>query len=352
MFGKIKKIQPALLTIEGNASCQLRCPTCPTTGNGYPPVIGNGYLHYENFRKLLENNSIIKKVELENRGELFLNPDLLKIIEYCFNCGVEIASDGGVNLNAVDEGVLEGLVKFNFKRLRCSIDGATPETYAIYRRGGDFNLVIDHIKTINRFKNVYKTEFPKLKWQFVVFGHNEHELPLARRMAQELGMEFEAKMSWDSSYSPIRNKEFVKEQTGWLEVTREEFAGSTGADYMRSVCLALWRSPRINWDGKVLGCCWNSWGEFGMNAFRDGFIPSINSEGIIYSRRMLMGEVPQRDGLPCSSCPLYSKMRDAGKFLRIDEIQGIELSVIASALRQIYRISGLRRVFGYLRARG
>lgn len=315
-----KLIRPPILNIEGNASCQLRCPTCPTTSEGHSPVIGSGFLQFRDFKNLLDNNPQISKVTLECLGELFLNPELLSIIEYAYKKKVPIYCDTGVNLNDVRDGVLEGLAKFRFRHLLCSIDGATPETYQIYRVKGNFDRVIENIRTINHYKKVYHSRFPKLTWQFVVFGHNEHELPMAKKLANKLNMKFIAKMSWDSNYSPIRNKGFVIKQTGWSAVTREEYEKITGHNYMRQVCYALWRSPRINWDGKILGCCWNNWGEFGNNAFKDGYLSSINSEKINYAREMLSGKVKFRKDLPCSTCELYKKMRESDNYLTTREI--------------------------------
>jgi MoaA/NifB/PqqE/SkfB family radical SAM enzyme len=312
---------PHELHIEANASCQLRCPTCPTTSQGYPPVVGSGYLHFRDFRNLLDENSQVKKVQLQNRGEMFLNPELLQIIEYGFKKGIAISADSGVNLNFVREGVLEGLVKYRFRSLLCSIDGATPETYRIYRVGGSFERVIKYIQEINHYKKLYQSKYPKLSWQFVVFGHNEHEIPLAKKMANSLNMSFVTKMSWDSEYSPIRNREFVMKQTGWPAVTREEFEEIRKQSYMRDVCSSLWISPRINWDGKVLGCCWNSWAEFGGNAFQDGYISAINSDKITYARNMLLGKAEPKKGLPCTmGCVLYEKMRSSGRYLSEKEI--------------------------------
>ena len=316
------KIKPNTLYIEANASCQLRCPTCPTTSQGYPPTIGSGYLKFEDFKALLETNPQLRHVEFENRGELFLNPDLLKLIEEGSKRNIVMTADSGTNLNFVHEGVLEGLVKYRFRSLLCSIDGASPETYKIYRVGGDFERVLTHLREINRHKALYHSEYPELCWQFVVFGHNEHELPLAKEMAAELHMTFTPKISWDAEYSPIRNPQFVLEQTGWPAVTREEFERVTGKNYMRSVCFQLWHSPRINWDGKVLGCCWNSWRDFGGNAFTDGYLAAINTEHIQHARRMLLGQAAPIDGIPCITCELYQAMKASGQYLTLKEIVG------------------------------
>jgi MoaA/NifB/PqqE/SkfB family radical SAM enzyme len=75
------------------------------------------------------------------------------------------------------------------KIVTCSIDGASPETYGIYRVRGDFDAVINNIERINVHKRAHASDLPHLVWQFVVFGHNEHEIPIAREMAERLGME-------------------------------------------------------------------------------------------------------------------------------------------------------------------
>lgn len=344
-------VRPDNLHIEANASCQLRCPTCPTTSQGYPPVVGSGYLRFNDFKKLVDDNPQFWQVEFENRGELFLNPELLPIIEYGFKKNILMFASSGVNLNFVHEGVLEGLVQYNFRSLRCSIDGATPETYQIYRVGGDFERVIKHIQEINRYKQAYRSPYPELTWQFVVFGHNEHELPLAKEMAKKLNMEFSPKMSWDSAYSPIRNKEFVMAQTGWPAVTREEFEHITGHNYMRHICLALWNSPRVNWDGKILGCCRNSWGDFGGNAFQNGYIPAINNDKINYAREMLFGKVEPVKNIPCTTCELYQTMRTTGKYLTKNEIFQ-QHSLWYYVARFAYRwIPGFQRFRSFLQRR-
>ena len=46
---------------------------------------------------------------------------------------------------------------------------------------------------------------------------------------------------------------------------------------MQEICHQLWDAPQINWDGKILGCCRNFWGDFGGNAFTEGLFQSVNS---------------------------------------------------------------------------
>lgn len=54
-----------------------------------------------------------------------------------------------MNLNTVADDVLEGLVRYRLRTITCSIDGASRETYAIYRRHGDYDTVLGNIRKIN-----------------------------------------------------------------------------------------------------------------------------------------------------------------------------------------------------------
>jgi len=303
------------IRLEASSFCQLRCPSCPTTSRAIHPAVGSGFLRFEHFRALLEQNPQVQEIELANYGEIFLNPELLAILKLAHERDVRLTVGVGFNLNDVRDEVLEGLVKYRVRSMTCSIDGASPETYAQYRIRGDFNTVIDNIKKINRWKETYDSPYPRMTWQFIVFGHNEHELPMARTLARSLDMVFYAKLNWDPNFSPIRDRDLVARELGITELTREEYKNKHNEDYMVSICHQLWESPQINWDGKVLGCCRNFWGEFGGNAFANGLRESVNSETMSYARAMLQGEKPARDDIPCTTCEIYLGMRESGRWV-------------------------------------
>jgi MoaA/NifB/PqqE/SkfB family radical SAM enzyme len=306
------------IRLEASSFCNLRCPLCGIT-NGYTHqgAIGGGFLRLEDFRKLLDDNPGLELIELSHSGEIFLNPALLSMLELAHQRGVKLTAANGVNLNKVRPEVLEGLVKYQFRTLVCSIDGASEETYSIYRVRGKFANVINNIRKINELKRRYRSPFPELAWKFIVFGHNEHELPVAREMARELDMVFYPRLNtWDSNFSPVRDPEAVRAATGISATSRDEYEALHGQSYDEYyACHQLWDDPQINWDGKVLGCCMNHWSDFGGNAFRDGLTASVNTEQIVYARAMLRGHAPPREDIPCTQCALYQEMRKRGQSL-------------------------------------
>ena len=70
---------------------------------------------------------------------------------------------------------------------------------------------------------------------------------------------------------------------------------------MAGLCHGLWDLPQVNWDGKMLGCCVNYWGDFGGNVFRDGLLATINGDKMRYARDMLLGHRSARDDIPCAT---------------------------------------------------
>ena len=310
-----EKVNPIAVRLEASSFCQLRCPSCPTTTRAIDPHVGSGFLRLDDFKKFLAGNPQIRDIELSNYGEIFLNPQLVEIIEHAFEKQVVLRAANGVNLNNARPEALEAMVRCGFAFLNCSIDGASQATYEQYRVRGSFETVIANIRTINALKAKYKTDKPQMRWQFVVFGHNEHELPVARKMAHELGMIFAPKLSWDNDLSPIRDTAFVLREAGLPVASRTEWKERFGTSYLQSMCHQLWDQPQINYDGKVLGCCRNFWGDFGGNAFEDGFVEAINHEKARYARDMLQGRVPERADIPCTSCEIYLDMKASGRFL-------------------------------------
>lgn len=309
------RVSPTRVRLEATTHCQLKCPTCATATGELYQTMARGFLRIDDFRRFVDDNPQIRQIGLSNFGEIFLNPHLPEIMEYACKKDVRLSATNGVNLNTVRDSTLESLVRFRFYHMRCSIDGASQETYAAYRIRGDFDRVIANIDRINEFKLKYDSEFPLMTWQFVVFGHNEHEIGKARQMARDRGMEFETKLNWDETWSPVRDRDRVRREMGIDAASRSEFKAKHGNGYMENVCHHLWDQPLINFDGSVWGCCRNHWKAYDGNVFEDGLDKVLNSEQMQYARRMLTEGVEPRDDVPCTSCSIYRTMRQEGRRL-------------------------------------
>ncbi len=316
------RVSPSRIRLEASTHCQLKCPTCETaTGELYQHV-ALGFLRFDKFKLLIDDNPQIRGIELSNFGEIFLNPHLPKIIEYAFKKDVQLSATNGANLNTVRDATLEALVKFRFSHIRCSIDGASQETYEQYRVRGNFDQVMRNIDKINACKKQHCSAFPLLTWQFVVFGHNEHEIATARQMALDRDMTFETKLNWDETWSPVRDKDMVRREMGVNATSRSEFREQSGSGYMEYVCHQLWDHPQLNFDGTVWGCCRNNWKAFDGNVFEDGLEGALNSRQIQYARRMLTDAIEPLADVPCTTCSVYRNMRKERRTLDRSNVVG------------------------------
>ena len=331
-------MRPTSIKLDASTVCQLRCPSCSTAQGAIKQKLGENFLKFSDFKKLIDENSWIAHIELSNWGEIFLNPDIYNIIEYAYKKNIVLTASNGVNLNTVKEKVLEGLVKYKFFTITCSIDGVGQETYGTYRSGGNFVQVIENIKIINFYKAKYRSLWPFLKWQFIVFGHNYNEINAAKELAKELGMTFLIKLNHDETYSPVRNRKLVTRSTKLKVISRSEYYRKYGKVYLqKEICSELWNNPQINWDGRVLGCCRNFWGDFG-NAFNSGLENCLNGEKMKYARQMLVGIIEAKDDIPCATCQRYEHMKKNLDWLTNVDIWNMSIKAKQGVYTFIHRV--------------
>lgn len=293
------------IRIEASSICQLRCVGC-SQSTGDLGIYGKGYLKSVDFKSFVDRYPMFKNIELSNNGEIFTNPDLIDILKYAHKKQITLTAYNGVNFNNVSDEVLESLVRFRFSALVISLDGASQNTYKIYRRGGNFDNVIKNIEKLNDIKQRLRIEFPTLIWQFIPFGHNEHEISKAKQMAKTLNMGFRTQLNTLPELFPIKKEAVVRQESGLNAATVDEYEARTKVIY-NYACLQLWESPQINWDGKLLGCCWNRYSDFG-NVFESDLAQCIKSEKYTYAKKMVLGISKPRKDIPCTNCPIYEKI--------------------------------------------
>lgn len=234
LFWLVYKFKPAFMfpfpnfvCIEASTHCNLKCVCCPTgqAREGMP----KGFLQFKDFKAFIDKSGFfLDRVQLSNYGEIFLNPEIFKIIEYAETRGVRTCAD--TNLNHFNESMAEELVRVGMTDLTVAIDGAANESYSKYRIKGNFDRVISNVRSINKLKQKYRSGKPNLTWQFVIFGYNKHEINAAREMAESLNMQFCVKLNWSKEFFPVANPD-SQQSLGVLD---------------NNLCGQLWHMPVIN----------------------------------------------------------------------------------------------------------
>jgi hypothetical protein len=332
------RVKLSRIRLDAANFCQLRCPICATTAGLTRQHVGSTYLRASDFRELVDENPHISSIELSHAGEVFLNPELPQILAYAYEKGISVTMDNGANFNSVSEEALEALVKYRVRSIFVAIDGATPETYAKYRIRGDFEAVIRNIRRVNHYKEVYRSKFPYLIWQYIVFDFNESEVPQARELSKQLRMGFLTKPSMDPGYAPENTGAGAKPAGSRAQRPSSSYGWAT-----RLHCGQMWHGPQISSNGKVLGCCRNiTFGDYG-NVFESSVEECLNGDRMLRARNQLMGQGPECPDVPCTQCPIYHEMKRSKTWIRPWEIR---LFALLGWVRSKYMLP--HRTFSYV----
>lgn len=277
---------PFYLTLESGNFCNLKCPLCATTFR--EKEMPRGMLDAETAKRILDRFPALLVANLSLWGEPFLNKQIFDIIRYGRERKIEMIVQSNFSLPNFDEEMAQNILDSDLSTLWLSIDGATQETYEVYRRKGELALVLENLGTLLRLKRAQGRTNPKIVWKMVVNKHNQHEVPLAQAKANELGIEFLTV----EIYTP----EHLKEQ--WKpSVDVEQMGTKTHTDRMEQ-CYPLWQVMTVNFNGDVFPCCgeWSPKDAMG-NVLREPVSKIWNSPE--YRRRRAMN----KSGPPrCDDC--------------------------------------------------
>ena len=305
---------PTKVRIDASTMCQLRCEGCGFQKSNHRGL-GGGFLRLKDFEAFLQDNPQIERVELSNYGEIFLNPELIPIMKCAFEHSVSLTAEMGVNFNHVTPEQLNALIDYQFSYLSISIDGASQNTYAQYRIGGNFDRVMENLKKLQDLKRIRNSHKPELRWQYVINQYNEKEIALAKKMAEELEIPIYFKLNFMKSYIPVHEK-LIHQETGLECITRDEYLQKYKLPYLNEDCLQIFNDPQFNWDGNLLGCCRVETAIYGTNLFHDGLKAALISDNFIRTKELLLQKFPSKkrySDLYCWNCQLR---KGRAKFLK------------------------------------
>jgi len=178
---------PYWLTVDPSNICNLRCVFCPTGQRR--GTRAQAILPFEKFKKLIDKlGPYLFHIDFCNWGEPFLNPELVEMVRYAKKYNIETKIDTNLNFD-ITEQLAADILSSGLDAVNMSVDGASQQTYEIYRRGGSFEKAFSNMKLLVLTKKMLGLAKPRLHWQFLVFKHNEHEINKAKTMAEQIGVD-------------------------------------------------------------------------------------------------------------------------------------------------------------------
>lgn len=294
---------PTKITVESGNVCNLRCPLCPTGQRDRSA--SKGLLPLATFEKILDQlGRDLLTIRLYNWGEPLLNADLVRMCELAYQRRVSVKLSS--HLNDLSPEVAEGLLRAKVKKIYVSADGATPETYAIYRKGGDFKRVVDNVRMLVAKQRELGAHFTRVIWLFHVFRHNAHEIGQVRRLAQELGVGVQINQARTDMGREIFDtvEQALQRDGSWLPEDAElcAYDRERNVAQREPTCHLPWKDSAINWDGTVLACCSVYSEKHGYGSIHDESFRSIwNGPLYVDARREILGRGETRDTI-CKTC--------------------------------------------------
>lgn len=176
------------LHIELSSYCNAGCPNCQRFYKSTPlvrPDLKLNSITFEDFKKWFPEE-IIKNLDriafCGTMGDPIMAKDCYEIFKYVHeinpNCLQRVHTNGGTR--SVEFWTKMGKLFTHPKMMLIwSVDGLE-DTNHLYRRFVDWKVLMRNIKA-------FIGAGGKAYWEWLIFGHNEHQIPEAKKLAKDLG---------------------------------------------------------------------------------------------------------------------------------------------------------------------
>ncbi len=289
----LREPRPRMLSVEPTSRCNLNCPFClvgmqnslPSTEHDLLPR-GMGFMEMDLYRKIVHDAKAfgITKMQLHFQGEPLLHKGLPEMVRLAKQAGMftQLFTNGLPLTPASADRLLEA----GLDMLRFSVDGVTEEVYQKNRVGGEFARVYRNMKMMADKARGRRSPI-RLEWQMIALRNNEHEIDLARRMAEEIGFNF-----------------FVKT----FAVTDPDLV-PLNPQYQRKLhikpCQDIYRAIFVYWNGDVVPCCYDQEGKAIVGNLRTQTLGEVwTSPRYVELRRRIDNAYrrPEEEPELCRSC--------------------------------------------------
>jgi len=296
---------PVSASIEPTTSCNLRCPQCPSGLRSFSRP--TGMLQMDMFRDTIDQLApTLTYLILYFQGEPYLNPDFLGFVNYAHQKNIYTATSS--NAHHISEKMAEETVKSGLDRLIISIDGVTQDTYKEYRVGGSLDKVLQSTQNLLQWKKKLKSKTPHIIWQFIVFKHNEHQIPAFKDLAKTYGVDDWA-IKTAQVYDYENGNDLIPDDGRYSRYEEVHTNGFSLKNKMLDHCWRMWQGCVITWDGKVVPCCFDKDAEFRMgNLESQSFVKIWKGEAYKNFRSKILGG--RKNISICQNCTEGTKVWD------------------------------------------
>lgn len=289
----LTKTTPKRIAVELTSRCNLNCPFClvgqqndleSTAHSKLPRAFGD--IDEGLMNKIIKDAADfgMEEILLTFQGEPLLHK---RAVEF-----VKRTKAAGLNTCIFTNGLLltpeysEQLIDAGLDRILFSVDGATQDVYKINRVGGKFEKVYQNMKEMRELVKKKKSKLI-MEWQFIALKNNEHEIPLAEKMAKAIDVRLVIKTFAESVPDmAATNKKYKR-------------------DLQVKPCTDPYKQMFVYWDGRMVPCCYDLSGKEVQGNVKDQTIKEIwEGENFTKFKKMLkdVETNPSCEAELCKNC--------------------------------------------------
>ncbi len=239
---------PSFANYEPTNICNLACEMCPSGKELLKRPRGIADMGI--YRKFItENRRTLTNIMLHFQGEPLMFQQLGEMISYArqnriytmFSTNGQLLSQ---NIDLIRNARPDHII--------VSLDGFTDETYTKYRVGGKVQNVFDGLEKLSQLP---AKERPYIELQFLVFSHNEHEIPKLKDLKKKYSID---KITLKSAQIyEISQVEFLPENQKFSRYAVVENGNFKLKKELKNQCKRLIFGTVVCFDGRVVPCCFD-----------------------------------------------------------------------------------------------
>ena len=282
---------PNFASYEPTNVCNLSCEMCPS-GKGQLKR-PRGTADMDLYRKFItENCKTLTNIMLHFQGEPLMCQQLGEMIAFARENRIHtmFSTNGQLLAQSID------LIRdARPDQIIVSLDGLSDETYTKYRVGGKVQNVFDGLEKLSQLPI---KERPYIELQFLVFSHNEHEIPELQKLKKKYRID---KITLKSAQI------YEESQIDFLPENQEysRYNISNGKVKLKKKaenhCKRLIFGTVVCFDGRVVPCCFDKDAEHEFGNISNQSLAEVrNSEKF---RNFVKQVFTQRNGIEiCNNC--------------------------------------------------
>ncbi len=276
---------PVAVAIEPTSQCNLQCPECPTGADKLSR--SKGKISVDNFKRILEKlPPETMYLNLYFQGEPYLNSQIFEMIQQAKERKMFVTiSTNGHFLDSVNT---QKTIASDLDEIIISLDASTSDAYVKYRKGGNYERLIQGIQNLTHSKRSMKSGSPLVVLQFLVFSHNEDQLKDAVTLAQSLKadiLEFKTAQHYDFE----QGNSLMTQLSKHSRYRKTKDGTYVIRNTLRNRCFRMWSSCVITWDGKMVPCCYDKDAIYCYgNLLENGFDRIWNGEKAMTFRQKIL----------------------------------------------------------------